>query len=155
MARRRRLKLTYSFIEDDRGVTEPYTDLPALGIMAVGLIVFSYLMLSAYSSYASSAYYASVKEDLNKIAHAVASDPSYSYRPYLLDAHMLDNASKKDFAYGYPGSAVQVIVEGPGHGWHFGRASGGKSASYMLPVSIRLNDARCVQGTLKVTMWER
>lgn len=144
-----------SFIRDERGATEPYTDLPALGIVAVGLIIFSFLMLSAYSSYASSAYYAGVKGDLRNIARVVASDPAISDSPGMLDVHKLDNASKNYFDYGYPGSTVQVTVKAPGYQWHVGQSSNGRSASYMLPVSIKLNDARCIAGTLTVTMWER
>jgi hypothetical protein len=143
-----------SFIRDERGVTEPYTDLPALGIVAVGLILFAYLLFSAYSSYASSAYYAAVKQDLGHIARAVSCDPAFSYGPGLMDARRLDNASKKDLSYGYPGSMVQVSVLASGYEWRAGQASHGRSASSTLPVSVRLNDARCVPGTLKVTMWE-
>jgi hypothetical protein len=144
-----------SFIGDDRAATEPYTDLPALGIVAVGLIIFSFLMLSAYSSYASSAYYAGVKEDLRNMARMAACDPSICDGAGTLDAHKLDNASNNGFDHGYPGSAVQVTVEAPGYQWRLGRSSRGRSASYALPVSIGLNDARCMPGTLTVTMWER
>jgi hypothetical protein len=143
-----------SFIGDERGATEPYTDLPALGIVAVGLIIFSFLMLSAYSSYASSAYYAGVKGDMRNMARAVACDPVICDGAGMLDVHKLDNASKNGFDYGYPGSAVQVTVKAPGYQWRVGRSSRGRSASYMLPVSIKLNDARCIPGTLTVTMWE-
>lgn len=153
MAPRRRRSPTCSFTGDEGGVTGPFTDLPALGLVAIGIIVFSYLMLSAYSSYASSAYYASVRGDLRSVAHAVAADPKLSCAPYTLEAHKLDNASNSEADYGY--AAVQVTVEAPGYRWSWGRASIGRSASCMLPVSVRLNDARCVKGTLKVSMWER
>ncbi len=141
-----------SFIRDERGVTEPFTDIPALGIVAVGLILFAYLMLSAYTSYASSAYYAGVRGDLHSIAHAAASDPGLTVAPYTFDARKLDNASSSQADYGY--RAVQLRVVAPGYGWSWGRESGGTSASCALPVSVRLNDARCVAGTLRVTMWE-
>jgi len=141
-----------SFTRDERGVTEPFTDMPALGIVAVGMIIFSYLMLSAYSSYASSAYYADVRGDLRSVAHAVAADPGLTDSPYTLDARKLDNASVVT-DYGY--RAVQITVDAPGYRWTRGRASGGTSASCALPVSVRLNDARCVAGILRVSMWER
>ena len=146
-----RLSHTCSFIRDERGVTEPFTDIPALGIVAVGLILFTFLMLSAYSSYASSAYYAGVRGDLRNIAHAAAADPMLTDSPYTFDARKLDNASRS-VDYGY--RAVQLAVDAPGHRWSWGRASVGRYASCSLPVSVRLNDARCVAGTLKVTMWE-
>ncbi|WP_254591410.1 DUF7285 family protein [Methanocella conradii] len=122
--------------------------------MAVGFILFLYMLLSAYSSYASSAYYASVKADLMSVARAAASDPLLSCSPGVMDAHRLDNASSVDACYGYPGSAVEYTVEARGHSWRWGESSRGRSASCTLPVSVRLNDARCVPGTLKVTMWE-
>jgi len=144
-----------SFIRDELGATEPYTDLPALGVVAVGLIIFSFLMLSAYSSYASSAYYAAVKEDLRSMARAVACDPAICDGAGMLDVHKLDNASINSFDYGYPGSAIQVTVEAPGYRWRIGESLRGRSASFTLHISIRLNDARCIPGTLTVTMWER
>lgn len=142
-----------SFTRDERGVTEPYTDLPALGIVAVGLIIFAYLILSAYTSYASSAYYASVKGDLRNVARTVAADPGLTYAPYTFDARKLDNASLSRADYGY--RAVRMTVDAPGYHWAWGRAAYGRSAGCALPVSVRLNDARCIAGTLKVTMWER
>ncbi len=143
-----------SFTVDERGATEPYTDLPALGIVAVGLIVFSFLLFSAYSSYASSAYYAGVRGDLRCMARVAACDPMICEGAGVLDAHKLDNASS-GFNLGYPGSAVQVTITAPGYRWRLGQGSHGRSASYALPVSVKLNDARCIPGTLTVTMWER
>ena len=140
-----------SFIRDERGVTEPFTDIPALGIVAVGLILFTFLMLSAYSSYASSAYYAGVRGDLRNAAHAVAADPMLTDSPYTFDARKLDNASPAE-EYGY--RAVHMAVDAGGYHWSWGRTSDGRSASCLLPVSVRLSDARCIAGTLKVTMWE-
>jgi len=137
---------------DERGVTEPYTALPSLGIVAVGFIIFLYMMMSAYSSYASSAYYASVKDSLMSRARSAASDPSLSCSPGVMDARRLDNASKMDA--GYPGSRVEYMVEAQGYSWRWGEAPMGRSASVQLAVSVRLNDARCVPGTLRVTMWE-
>lgn len=141
-----------SLMRDERGATEPYTDLPALGIVAVGLIVFAYLVLSAYSSYAASAYYAGVRGDLRAIAHAAAADPELTYAPYTFEARKLDNATALQADYGH--RAVRMTVDAPGLRWSWGRASGGRAASCSLPVSVRLGDARCVTGTLKVTMWE-
>ena len=138
-------------------MTEPYTDLPALGVVAVGLIVFAYLMLSVYSFYASSAYYSSTREDLLHIANTISCDPALTDgRPGLMDARRMSNASGMDFSnYGYPGSTVRVTVEATGYKWSIGDATVGKSASYRLPVSIKLNDARSVPGTLMVTLRTR
>ena len=141
-----------SFIEDDRGATEPYTDLPALGIVAVGLVIFAFLLFSAYSSYASTAYYTAVRGDLRSLARAIACDPAFCDGTGLLDARKLDNAAENVLDLGAP---VQVAVEAPGYRWLLGRPSRGTSASYVLPVAVKLNDARCVPGTMTVTMWER
>jgi len=149
--------LTCSFIRDERGATEPYTGLPALGIVAMGFIIFAYLMLSAYSFYASSAYYSSVRTGLLNIAHTIACDPALTGgRPGIMDARLMDNATCPGFSkIGYPGSTVLVTVEAPEYRWCMGDASSGKSASCRLPVSLKLSDARCVPGTLTVTMWMR
>lgn len=133
-------------------MTEPYTDLPALGIVAVGFILFAYLLLSAYSSYATSAYYGAVRGDLAHIAHAAAADPALTCTPYTFEARKLDNATALRADYGY--RAVRMTVEAPDLRWSWGRSAGGRAASCSLPVSVRLSDARCVSGTLRVTMWE-
>ncbi len=143
-----------SFTADERGATEPYTDLPALGIVAVGLILFTFLLFSAYSSYASSAYYAAVRGDLRSMARAVACDPAICESEGVLDARKLDNTTELS-SLGYPGCAVRVAVSAPGYQWRFGESAHGRSAGYALPVSIKLNAARCIPGTLTVTMWER
>jgi hypothetical protein len=139
---------------DERGATEPYTDLPALGIVAVGLILFSFLLFSAYSSYASSAYYAGVRGDLRSMARTAACDPAICEGPGVLDARKLDNATGFS-SLGYPGAVVQVAVNAPGYQWSIGQGYHGRSASYALPVSVKLNAARCIPGMLTVTMWER
>jgi hypothetical protein len=149
---------TCSFTSDDRGVTEPYTDLPSLAIVAVGLMLFGYLVLSAYTSYASSAYFAAEKGDLRSVAMAIESDPSLALagRPGVLVAGKLDDAGSGALSgYGHPGSALRATVEASGYRWQIGEASNGVSASYRIPVTILLNDARCVPGTLTVTAWER
>lgn len=138
-------------------MTEPYTGLPALGVVAMGFIIFAYLMLSTYSFYASSAYYSSVRAGLLNIALTIARDPALTGgRPGIMDACLMDNATGLDISkYGYPGSTVRVSVEAPEYRWSRGGDSSGRSASCRLPVSLALSDARCVPGTLTVTMWAR
>lgn len=149
-----------SFLFDERGVTEPYTDLPALGIVAVGFIVFGYLMLSAYSAYASATYDAALRTDLMSTADAIASDPALAVdgHPGMLDAMKLNAAGKKSdplVKFGYPGAPVAIEVEAGQYRWHIGKVSQGKASSCSRPITLMVNDARCVPGTLTVTMWER
>lgn len=149
---------TCSFTCDDRGVTEPYTDIPSLAILAVGLILFGFLVLSAYTSYASSAYDAAVKGDLREVALAIESDPAIGSdgHPGVLVASNIDKAGQGAlFGYGHPGAALQATIEAPGYMWQIGESSKGVSASYRIPVTIVLNDARSLPGTLTVTAWER
>ncbi len=86
---------TSSFIDDDRGVTEPYTDLPAVGLVVVGILLFGYLLCSAYSAYAAKASYADMKEDLRTLAVALSGDPGIACEggTAVLDARKLDNIS--------------------------------------------------------------
>jgi len=148
----------YSFISDDRGVTEPYTDLPSLAILAIGLMLFAFLVLSAYTSYASSTYCAAVKGDLRAVALAVESDPAIisEGHPGVLVASRIDSEGQNALSgYGHPGAALQATIEAQGYRWQIGETSKGVSASYRTPVTILLNDARSLPGTLTVTVWER
>lgn len=148
----------YSFTSDDRGVTEPYTDLPTLAILAVGLLLFGFLILSAYTSYASSAYYAAIKGDLREVALAVESDPAIisEGHPGVIVASNIDRAGRDALSgYGRPGDALQATIEAQGYRWQVGQASKGISASYRMPITVVLNDARSLPGTLTITAWER
>lgn len=148
----------YSFISDDRGVTEPYTDLPSLAILAVGLILFGFLIFSAYTSYASSAYYAAIKGDLRAVTLAIESDPAIisDGHPGVLVASHIDSEGQGALSgYGHPGATLQATVEAQGYRWQIGETSKGVSASYRVPVTVLLNDARSLPGTLTVTVWER
>lgn len=144
------------FSSDDQGVTEPYTDLPALGLVAIGLLLFAYMVLSAYSSYEAKAYYADRKDDLRTIAAAIAADTSVACEDMscVLEAQKLDNLSfRADVfrSYGNPGEQVAARIEGDIYAWSAGsQDSKARSASYRLPVTVRLNDARCVPGSLTV-----
>ena len=152
------VRLTYSFISDDCGVTEPYTDLPSLAILAVGLLLFGFLILSAYTSYASSAYYAAIKGDLREVALAIESDPAITSEghPGVIVASSIDKTGVDALSgYGHPGAVLQATIEAPGYRWQIGEASKGVSASYRIPITVELNDARSLQGTLTVTAWER
>lgn len=147
-----------SFTSDDRGVTEPYTDLPSLAILAVGLILFGFLVLSAYTSYASSAYYAAIRGDLREVALAIESDPAIisEGHPGVIVASDIDSVGHVVLSrYGHPGAALQATIETSGYRWQIGESSKGISASYRMPVTIMLNDARSLPGTLTVTAWER
>jgi hypothetical protein len=148
----------YSFINDDRGVTEPYTDLPSLAILAVGLMLFGFLILSAYTSYASSAYYAAIKGDLREVALAIESDPAIisEGHPGVIVASNIDRAGPGALSgYGHPGTVLQATIEAPGYRWQIGETSKGVSASYRMPITVMLNDARSLPGTLTITGWER
>ena len=148
----------YSFTSDDRGITEPYTDLPSVAIVSVGLILFGFLVLSAYTSYASAAYSAMVRGDLRQAAIAIESDPKLasSGRPGVLVASELDAAGPGVLSgYGHPGAAMAAKIEAQGYCWQVGEPSSGVSASYCMPITVILNDARSLPGTLTVTVWER
>ncbi len=150
----------YSFINDDRGMTEPYTDLPAIGIVSIGILLFGYLMVSSYQSYSLSAYYAAEKDDLRAIALSIISDPAIVSDGFsgLLDAKKLDNSramAEMAGRYGNPGCRIMVTIEAGEHDWNAGEPGRGRSGSYRLPVCVRLNDATAVPGFITITCWER
>ncbi|WP_230743280.1 DUF7285 family protein [Methanooceanicella nereidis] len=147
----------FSLVRDDSAMTGPYTDIPAVSMVAIGMILFCYIVMMAYSSYMSGVYYATTKDDIRAIASIVLHDPAIAFEghPGVLDAVRMDGV--KDHFYpgiGYPGSTVTAVINAGEYSWEFGKEAKGKSISYMLPVSVRLNEARCIPGTLTVTMWE-
>lgn len=149
----------YSYINDDRGATEPYTDLPAIGLVSIGILLFGYLMTSAYFTYASSAYYAQETDDLRAIAMSAAGDHAIVVDGCsgVLDAKKLDNCqAMAELAgrYGHPGSQVEIRVDAGGRTWRAGETGRGVSASYRLPVCVMLNDATTISGSLTVTCRE-
>jgi hypothetical protein len=137
-------------------VTGPYTDLPALGLVVVGILLFGYLLSSAYSAYAAKACYADLKDDLRTMAVALSGDPAIAREGVatVLDAQKLDNMSAcSDFLrkYGRPGEAVAIEIIAGRNQWTSGSVYKA-TAGYVLPVTVRLNDARCLAGTLKVSV---
>lgn len=150
---------TCSFTSDDRGATEPYTDIPALGLVTIGVVLFGFLLASAYSSYAAKAYCAAERDDLRAIAITLAGDPSIACDGLygVLDARKLDRVTgapdplKK---YGRPGSGVSVRVEADKLSWDIGRPGKGRSVPYRLGLTVALNDARAEPGFMTVTVWE-
>ena len=150
----------YSFINDDRGMTEPYTDLPAIGIVSIGILLFGYLMVSGYQSYSLSAYYAEEKDDLRAIALSIISDPAIASDGCsgLMDVTKLDNSrtlAEMARRYGHPGCPIVVKIEAGGHDWKSGESGRGRSGSYRLPICVQLNDATTVPGLMTITSWER
>lgn len=140
-------------------MTEPYTDLPALGLVAIGLLLFVYVVISAYSSCEAKAFYADRKDDLRTIAMALAADPSITCDGMsgVLEAGRLDSlTARADIlqAYGNPGDQVMAVITGDIFAWSAGSPDGDRGSgatSYRLPVTVRLNDARTIAGTLTVT----
>ena len=149
------MSLTCSFIDDESAVTEPYTDLPAIGLVVVGVLLFGYLLCSAYSACAGKAAYADLKDDLRTLALALSADPGIALDggASVLDAHKLDNISTSEMIrkYGRPGETVAIQVSAGELRWSSGSMDR-VSAGYMLPVTVRLNDARCMAGTLTVSV---
>jgi hypothetical protein len=145
-------------MRDDRGVTEPYTDLPALALVAAGILLFGYLLCSAYSGYAAKASYVDLKDDLRTMAIAMAADPAITCdgSAAVLDAGKLDSLPAGDdfvVKYGRPGEGVAIEIVADHLAWRSG-SSGKITAGYLLPVTVRLNDARCLPGTLTVSLTE-
>lgn len=143
-------------MHDDRAVTGPYTDLPALGLVAVGILLFGYLLCSAYSAYEAKASYVDQKEDLRTMAVALSADQGIACEgtSVILDARKLDNLSSHGnflHKYGRPGEGVSLEIVADRFAWTSG-LSAKATAGYALPVTVRLNDARCLPGTLTVSL---
>ena len=146
-----------SFTSDERGATEPYTDLPALGLVTAGILLFSYLIYSAYAAYAAQEYYVARLDDARTVATALIADPRLAADGTcgLLNASKLDKAAAAHAIFsGPPGSAVSAEVETADKIWKIGDRGKGRTVSYRLPLVVSLNDAKHVAGHITVTIAE-
>jgi hypothetical protein len=144
---------------DDRGFSGPYTDLISAGMVFAGIIIFFYLMVSAYSSYTSSAFLFTSKEDIRALAGSMINDPIISADGYsgMLDAKKLDANNEIINIFrspGHSGARSFVSIESSEKTWEFGQKGSGAVAIKKMPVSIRLNDARCIPGSITIMVWE-
>ncbi|HEY9247156.1 MAG TPA: hypothetical protein VIO11_09945, partial [Candidatus Methanoperedens sp.] len=92
-----------SFINDNRGIVEPFTDLPSMALAVAGFIIFMAVVASAYTAYQQKSLVAENYQDASNLAEKLSKDRAlaYSLRPDIMDAERIEEISKN------PGELIQ------------------------------------------------
>lgn len=155
-----------SFTSDERGVIEPYTELPAMALAVVGFVVFIAIVAQAYATYEEKSYIAGHYQDAADLARKLADDGSLAgIRPDVIDSGKLeavrddpgDIIEKYGSYYNFmfkvesysENRAYSIIIKSP----ELNETKKGVSAS--IPVTVRLNDVEEQPGILTVKIWSK
>ncbi|VVB86159.1 Uncharacterised protein [uncultured archaeon] len=141
--------------------------MPAMALAVVGFIVFIAVMSQAYGTYQNKAFIAQNYQDASNLAEKLSRDSMLtgSVRPDVVDVARLEELgkdpeelmSKYDAYYNFI-FKVEVdsnsrkyisIIKNPG----VQESKYGVSSS--IPVTVRLNDAQELPGTLTVKIWRK
>ena len=153
-----------SFINDEKGVIEPYSELPAMALAVVGFIVFIAVITQAYAAYQDKSFIAGHYQDAVNLAEKLGRESSLEgSRPGIIDSTKLENlkndpaelfrkyGSYYNFMFKVESNsknrAYSIVMKSPG----FNESKIGVSAS--IPVTVRFNDVEERPGTLTVKIW--
>ncbi len=146
----------FLFIKSDKAITEPYSDLLAISLVLTGYLLFIILIGCAYSSQASKAYTVEHYSELNFLAQKLKGMLACSDREDLLDAEKLASYQARELLELHPLS-IQVIIAAEDRVWRIGEEPDFFTirSSISIPVTVRINPAQSIKGTLKLTLWQR
>jgi hypothetical protein len=149
------------FTSDDRGLVEPNSDLVAMALTVIGFILFISMVAHTYEVHQEKTYIAQHYSDAVNLAGLLMKDPTLtaSDRPDLIDASSIESMTTDQ---------IQGLKEKYGTGYDFSfkievplvysnvvGESEDMGVSASVPVTIRLNDANEMPGTLTVKIWEK
>ena len=153
-----------SFINDEKGVIEPYTELPAMALAVVGFIVFIAVLTQAYTIYQEKSFIAGHYQDAANLAQKLGRDSILTGGyPGVIDSENVETLEPAEIFQHY-GSyynfmfkidsnsgnrAYSMVIKNPG----YGDSKIGVSAS--IPVTVRFNDVEEQPGTLTVKIWSK
>lgn len=156
----------YSFISDERGVIEPYTELPAMALAVVGFIVFIAVLTQAYGMYQEKSFIADHYQDAANLAEKLGNDIALTGgRSGIVDSVKLEElknepgeifekySSYYDFLFKIESNSeyrqYSIVIKSPG----LKEPKLGVSAS--IPITVKLNDVVEQPGTITVKIWEK
>jgi hypothetical protein len=156
-----------SFISDERGVVEPHIDMPAMALGVVGFVVFIALISQTFGAYQNKAFIAENYQDAMNLAEKLSRDSTLtgSVRPDVIDVARLEEVGNEPMElmrkYGaYYNFMFKVEVDTTGRTYtriiknpEISESKYGISSS--IPVTVRLNDAQELPGTLTVKIWRK
>jgi len=155
-----------SFINDEKGIIEPYSELPAMALAVVGFIVFIAVLTQSYTTYQEKTFIAGHFQDASNLAKKLGKDSSLTgTRPDIIDSGKLESlkndpneiikkyGSYYNFMFKVESNsgekAYNIVIKNPDSG----EPKAGVSAS--LPVTVALNDVEEIPGTLTVWIWSK
>lgn len=145
----------FLFSKSDEAITEPYSDLLAISLALVGYLLFIILISSAYFSYASKAYAMEHYSELNFLAQKLKGMLACSDREDLLDAEKLASFQVSELLNRE--FDIQITITAEDKIWRIGEDPDffKIKSSVSIPVTVRINPAQSIEGTLKLTLWQR
>jgi hypothetical protein len=149
------------FTSDEQAVVEPNSDLVAMALAVIGFVIFISVMAHTYQVYQEKTYIAQHYDDAASLAGLLRNDPLLTApgRPDLIDASRVESLGAGDISelkdrYGTRYDFSFKVEAPPSYSKVVGTSEDlGVSAS--IPVTIRLNEAEEMPGTLTVKLWER
>lgn len=149
------------FTSDEQAVVEPNSDLIAMALAVIGFVIFISVMAHTYQVYQEKTFIAQHYDDAVSLAGLLRNDPVLTApdRPDLIDASRVESLGAGDISklkdrYGTRYDFSFKVEAPPNYSKVVGTSEDlGVSAS--IPVTIRLNEAEEIPGTLTVKIWER
>ncbi|HUV81784.1 MAG TPA: hypothetical protein VMW53_01725 [archaeon] len=146
---------------NEKGIVEPNSDLVAMALAIVGFIIFVSLVTHTYQVHQEKTYIAEHYGDAASLAELLMKNPALTApdRPDLIDASRIEALGPEDILelkerYGTRYDFSFKIEVPPFYRKVMGTSPDmGVSAS--VPVTIRLNEAKEMPGTLTVKIWEK
>jgi len=153
-----------SFINDENGIIEPYSELPAMALAIIGFIVFMAVLAQAYTSYQEKSYIAGHFQDASNLAGKLGKDSSLTgTRPGIIDSGKLESLKNEPdeimkkygsyynfmFKVESNSRAYSIVIKNP----NSSDQKTGVSAS--IPVTVGLNDVEEIPGILTVRIWSK
>ena len=151
-----------SFTSDEKGMIEPYTELPAMALAVVGFIVFIAVLTQAYAAYQEKSFITEHYQDAANLARKLGRDSVLTGgHPGVIDSGKLEKLDTAELFRQYgshynfmfkidsnsENRAYNIIIKNP----DFGDSKIGVSAS--IPITVSFNDVEEQPGTLTVKIW--
>lgn len=154
----------YSLINDEKGVIEPYTELPAMALAVVGFIVFFAILTQAYTTYEEKSFLSGHYQDAANLAQKLGRDSALTGGyPGIIDLQKIEKLDHEEIFQKYgsyynfifkvdsisENRAYSMVIRDPDHDEN----TIGISAS--IPVTVKINDVEEQPGTLTVKIWRK
>jgi len=153
-----------SFTSDEKGLIEPYTELPVMALAVVGFIVFIAVLAQAYTTYQEKSFMAGHYQDAANLARKLGRDNTLTGdRPGVIDSRKLEILDPVEIFRQYgsyynfmfkvdsnsENRAYSIVIKNP----RLREPKIGISAS--IPVTVRINDVEEQPGILTVKIWRK